>query len=262
MRHEQLSATERRLLAGLRRRRTREKTGLFLAEGVRVAEELVTAGIVPRISVVSSTLADTARGERLQTALAAAGELRVVAEHVLAGLADTEAPQGVLVVAEIPVPDLAALDVPARARVLVLDAVQDPGNFGTIVRSAVAFGASAVLALPGTVDPWNPKAVRAAAGSSFHVAVELVDTDAALHWLRARGFRLCVADASGTPLPQVPTAPRTALIVGNEGAGVGTVLAAAADVRIAIPMHGPVESLNVAVAAGILLHHMAQAGPT
>jgi RNA methyltransferase, TrmH family len=258
MHQQPLSPAERRLFNGLLRRRTRQESGLFLAEGVRVAEELIAAGIVPRIAAVSSTLGDTSRGERLHHALAARCEVRVVAEHELARLADTETPQGVLVAAEMPSTAVRDWAVPRHALVLGLDAVQDPGNFGTLARSALAFGATAVLALPGTVDAWNPKAVRAAAGATFHLPVGALDTDAALDWLRAHDFALYVADMDGTPLPAVRPAPRAALVVGNEGAGVSAAVRNAATARVAIPMRGPAESLNVAVAAGIILYHLAE----
>jgi RNA methyltransferase, TrmH family len=252
------STAERRLIAALRRRKERERNGLFLAEGVRVVEELLASPIVPRLAVVSSTLGDSPRGAALRDALAARCPVRTVPEHELAQLADTDTPQGVVVAAAIPRAAPAAGALPARCTVLLLDAVQDPGNFGTLVRSAVAFAAPLVIALPGTVDPWNGKAVRSAAGASFRVPILQQATTDAAGWLREHGFVLYVADAGGTPVDELPPAPRVALAVGNEGAGVGAALLSLADARVAVPMPGPAESLNVAVAAGILLYALAQ----
>jgi RNA methyltransferase, TrmH family len=261
MADRRLSTGERRLLYGLRRRRGREEAGLFLAEGVRVCEELLAARLVPRLAVVASSLGDTARGAALRDALAARCELRVLAAHEVAALAATDSPQGVVVAAPIPVGEADRLTVPQDAMVLVLDAVQDPGNFGTLVRSALAFGADAVLSLPGTVDAWNAKAVRSAAGASFHVPIVALAAEKAIGWLREHGFAICVAEVSGTPLPEVRAPGRVALVVGNEGAGVGATLRAAATAAVGIPMRGRAESLNVAVAAGIVLYHFAAQRP-
>jgi RNA methyltransferase, TrmH family len=252
------SAAERRLLHGLRRRKERERSGLFLAEGVRVVESLLGSTLDPRFAVVASSLKDTQRGDALWHALADRCALRVVSEAELARLADTEAPQGVVVAVETPRVDADRLPLEERGSILVLDAVQDPGNFGALIRCALAFASPLAIALPGTVDPWNAKAVRAAAGASFHVPIVSLETAAALAWLRARGFALYAADAGGTPLGALNPPPRVALAVGNEGAGLGHALLAAADACVSVVMPGPAESLNVAVAAGILLHALAQ----
>ncbi|MBI4410175.1 MAG: RNA methyltransferase, partial [Gemmatimonadetes bacterium] len=136
-------------MRGLKRRKVREAEGLFLAEGVRVVEELLDAGVALRFAVVSSPLEDSERGRALADALAGRCPLHRVGPAELAELAGTETPQGVLVVAAIPRAELNSLEVHGRATVLVLDAVQDPGNFGTLVRSAEALGVVAVAALPG-----------------------------------------------------------------------------------------------------------------
>jgi RNA methyltransferase, TrmH family len=249
-----LSNAERKLLQGLARRRVREREGLFLAEGMRVAEELLLSSIPVRLAVISSALEDTPRGEALRQALQRADTVRTLKPAELQRLAGTEASQGVLLVAEIPRRTLAGLEPGGQALLLALDAVQDPGNLGTLVRSADAFGAAAVVSLPGTVDAWNPKVVRAAAGSLFRLPpleaslAELVD------WLRRNDGVLCAADAGGSPIDDYRPPPRCALLVGNEGAGISAGARAAADAVLAVPTPGPAESLNVAVAAGILLY--------
>src|SRR5690606_11108199 len=158
-----LSRSEQKRLRSLKRRKYREGEGLFLAEGVRLVEAMLDAGVAPRLVVASPTLEDTERGRRLAERLAGLDVLRRVEDRVLAEFAATASPLGVLAVAEIPRHDLGAIRVEGPATVLVLDGVQDPGNFGTLVRTADAFGAAFVAVLPGTVDPWNPKSVRAAA---------------------------------------------------------------------------------------------------
>jgi TrmH family RNA methyltransferase len=253
-----LSRSEASLIRGLHRRKVREDEGLFLAEGVRVVEDLLDSGIVLRQVVVSPSLEDTPRGVALLARLTAQREPKRVSDVQLAGLAATETPQGVVVVAAMPdaaIPDLG--DGPAA--VLVLDGVQDPGNFGTLVRSADAFGVAFVLALTGTVDAWNPKAVRAAAGSSFRVPVLRSTPDAAAEALRERGFRILAADAGGSAVDRLELPGRVALVVGNEGAGLGERMRELADTEVAVPIRGGAESLNVAVAAGILLYLMTRA---
>jgi TrmH family RNA methyltransferase len=186
--------------------------------------------------------------------------VRRVSAAALAGLAPADTPQGVLLVAEQPFRGLDAVQLGARATVLVLDGIQDPGNFGTLVRTADAFAAAAVVALPGTVDPWNAKAVRAAAGSSFHLPIAQVPHAEAAAWLQAGAFTVLAADAAGTPVEDIAAGPRTALIVGNEGAGLRPETGALADLLVSVPMAGRAESLNVGVAAGILLYRLSRAG--
>ncbi len=251
-----LSRAESRLLERLRRRKEREAEGLFLAEGVRVVEELLASGIVLRLVAVSPSLVDTPRGRALADALAARIPVRRVGDVELRHLAATDSPQGVVAAAEMPHASLGSLRPDERAIVLALDAVQDPGNFGALARCAAGFGALAMLVLPGSVDAWNPKAVRAAAGATFRLPVITASTTDATEWLRRNDFELCGAAAGGTPIGDIEVAARTALFVGNEGAGLSADVAAAIDREVAVPIQPGVESLNVAVAAGILLYEM------
>ena len=249
-----LSRAEAARINALQRRKTREREGLFLAEGVRVVEELLSSAIVLRSVVAAPSLGDTERGRVL---LGRARDRCIVldtSDSELARLTGTETSQGVLAVAEIPVQRLEDLDAAVTAPVLVLDAVQDPGNLGTLIRTADAFGTRAVIALPGTVDAWNPKVVRAAAGSLFRTPVVYTGADAAGRWLRSEAYHVYAADAAGADVDGLTRAARSALVVGNEGSGLSKEGAALADGLLAIPMPGRAESLNVAIAAGILLY--------
>ncbi len=240
----------------LRRRRAREEQGVFVTEGVRAVEELVASPLVVRGALVSPKLATTERGLRLRAALDARGiGVTEVSERDFASAADTEAPQGVLAVAEIPSRTLPTPQPGVPFRAVVLDGVQDPGNVGTIVRTAAALGAQAVVALPGTVDLWNVKVVRSAMGALFtHHALHATLPDLAA-WAAAERVALWGADGAGTPLPAVgPIPERVGLVMGNEGAGLTPEVAAACARTVAIPIAPGVESLNVAVATGILLH--------
>jgi RNA methyltransferase, TrmH family len=249
-----LSRAEIKRLRALARRAARQETGLFLAEGVRLVEDLLVSSIELEVAVILPSLEDTPRGAALVEALRSRVRVERVAEHELAHIAGTETPQGVVVAARIPRVGLGDVPLAGRMLVVLLDAVQDPGNFGTIVRSADAFGAGVVVALPGTVDPWNPKAVRSAAGSSLRVPIVEADADAAVAHLRGAGFRILGAAADGRPAEALEPAARTALVLGNEGAGLGAATRAMIDEVVAVPIRGAAESLNVGVAAGILLY--------
>ncbi len=179
-------------------------------------------------------------------------------------LADTETPQGLLAVFEEPPHDLASLaPPPAGARYLVLDALQDPGNVGTLLRTAAAFGVTAALLLDGTADPWSPKAVRAAAGELFRLPVVRTRWDKARGWLEAHEVAMLVADGAGQDLRTVPLPPAPlALLVGNEGAGPRPEVRDAAHTLLALPLGRGVESLNAAMAGSILLWALGPGAPS
>lgn len=245
------------LARDLRRRRARERQRLFVAEGIRATEELLRSSLRLRGVLLAPPLDATPRGVALRAQVAALGVPSLeVDDRELASAADTETSQGVLAIGEIPDRPLDALDLPLRARLLVLDAVQDPGNVGTLLRTAAAFGASATLALPGTVDLWNAKVVRSSMGALFHHPSSLCTWEA-LDAFRARhDLELWGADTGGEP-PGVGTVPeRVALAVGNEGSGLSLAARDRCARIISIPIEPGVESLNVAVAAGILLFEL------
>jgi RNA methyltransferase, TrmH family len=253
--------TEVRLARALHRRRARKREDLFLCEGVRVVEELLRAGIAPRFALVGAGLDSDERGRSLRAALERTAPVRRVSASELASAAATESPQGVVAVAPIPESTLTAAErrLARRASCLVLDAVQDPGNFGALARTAAAFGVDLLVALPGTVDPWNPKAVRASAGMVFRLPVVACAWDELEGWLRRLGFAVYGSEASGTDVAPFRPAERWALIAGNEGAGVEPPLRRSVDAVLSVPIRPDVESLNVAVATGILLFALAGA---
>jgi TrmH family RNA methyltransferase len=242
----------------LARRRGRERRGLALAEGVRLVEEALAAGVPVRGAAVSPALEGTPRGSALKSALAGRGvPLREVTPSELEVLADTEQPQGIVAVVEPRGRVLDEIPTPSGAVVLVLDAVQDPGNVGTMLRTALALGATGVVALKGTAELTNPKVLRGSMGAAFRLPAAPAEVEEFLGWAKGRGVEVVVASGDGAPLGQWHRgAAPIALVVGNEGAGVSPGLAAAAARRVAIPLASTVESLNVAVAAGILLYEV------
>lgn len=243
------------LARDLQRRKARERQGLFVCEGIRVAEELARADIAVRGLLYTAEAADSPRGAAVLAALRARGvETLEVTERDFLTAAQTESPQGVLAIGTVPARGLADLPVGHTMRLLVLDAVQDPGNVGTILRTAAALGAAATIALPGTVDLWNAKVVRSAMGAHFHHPA-LSSTWEELDRFRLRhDVALWAADAAGESVDGASPPPRLALVMGNEGAGITAATRDRADHLVALPISAAVESLNVAVAAGILLH--------
>lgn len=230
-----------------------------MAEGVRAVEELLASPLRVVGALVSSQLDATPRGAELRASLGARGiSVLDVEERDFATAADTDTPQGVLAIAEVPAAAASELVLGQTARVLVLDAIQDPGNVGTILRTATAFGVAATIALPGTVDLWNAKVVRGAMGSLFQHPTFSLTWDELDAFLAERDAALWGADARGVAVEQAaPEAPpRLALAVGNEGAGLSADARRRTARLVALRIAPGVESLNVAVAAGVLLYHL------
>ncbi|HEX5970679.1 MAG TPA: RNA methyltransferase [Gemmatimonadaceae bacterium] len=241
----------------LKRRKARERQHLFTAEGVRTVEELLRSPLRMQGVLVAPQLADAPRGAALLATLRERGiDLLEVSAQEFSSAAETDSPQGVLAIAAIPPHSLDTLDLPPLARIVVLDAVQDPGNVGTIVRTAAALGTSAVVATPGTVDLWNAKVVRSAMGAGFFLPVLSSTWDALDAFRHRESFALWGADAAGTPVHELKPPDRLALVVGNEGAGLSDEARRRADRLAALPIASTVESLNVAVATGILLYQL------
>jgi TrmH family RNA methyltransferase len=188
-----------------------------------------------------------------------ATEILELPVDVFASAVTTDSPQGIAALIEAPrfTLDDAFPTAPHRRPplIVVAAALQDPGNLGTLIRSAEAFGATAVLTLPGTVSPWNPKALRASSGSAFRLPVIAAREEEAFAALAAHDVRIFAAVAeSAEAAPGADLSHPTAILIGNEGAGLPPALIARADARITIPCPGPVESLNAGVAASILLY--------
>jgi TrmH family RNA methyltransferase len=248
---DQLSRAEAKQLRALRQRANREAEGLFLAEGIRVVEELLKSRIVLRTALIAPSLEDSPRGRSVALELDARCRTFRVSEAEIAQFADTETPQGVVVSAVIP---RASLPTTAPRLTLVLDGIQDPGNFGTLLRSAAAFGAGLAVTLPGTVDAWNGKSIRSAAGTSFQIPIAAADVNGLRKWCSECDVKLWGAAADGASIRSVERPERVALVLGNEGAGLRKDTRAALDRTIALPMRGRAESLNAGVAGGIILY--------
>lgn len=246
-----LSQRRAQLIARLRNRRTRVRESLVLVEGTRAVGEALDAGADIKFACVSPRLDHLVEGAALKQRLfGATGDVELLGDDEMVGLADTEQPQGVLLVCREPRWDLDAI----RGHVLVLDAIQDPGNVGTLIRAAVAFRASAALVLDGTADPWSPKAVRASAGLAFQIPIHTLGVDDLLDFVGRTETELLISAADGVDVRDITVGEAWALVVGNEGAGVRAELTSPAGKRVAVRMPGPAESLNAGVAGAILLY--------
>jgi TrmH family RNA methyltransferase len=245
------------LARDLGRRKAREKHSLFVAEGVRSVEELLRSGLKVRGALVAPQLASAPRGQALRKSLDDSGvEVSETSEKDFRSAAETESPQGVIAIGEIPARSLDTLQMPPECRLLLLDGVQDPGNVGTILRTAAALGATATIALPGTVDLWNPKVIRSSMGAQFSHAALHADLGEVVAFLDRERVELWAADAGGTALDRTSAASRLAIAFGNEGSGVSAEIRAKASRTVSLPISSSVESLNVAVAAGIILYEL------
>lgn len=247
-----------RRLSTLKGRRTAEQ---FLAEGPQAVREAVAAGLVQRLFVTPH--AGDRHVEIVQHALESGAEVLDVSEVDLATLTDTVTPQGLVAVCDIETASLAGV-IDARPRLVVVCAqVRDPGNAGTVIRCADAFGADAVVLTEGSVDVHNPKTVRATAGSLFHLPVVTdVSLAEATDALRAAGLTVLAADGSGTKtLLDLGTelAGPVAWVMGNEAWGLPAEDLACADIVAKVPMWGAAESLNLSTAAAVCLYATAAA---
>jgi TrmH family RNA methyltransferase len=236
----------------------REARGLAGIEGPNLLEEALRAGL--RVACVF--VAEGAEPLLEALPLPAETDVLLLPRELLNSALTTETPQPVAALIETPSwtwPDILEGQGEAAALIVLLAGLQDPGNLGTILRSAEAFGAHGVVCLPGTVSAWNPKAVRASAGSVFRVPVLAADAEDCFARLREAGVKVWTTAVHGAKAADcADLSEPVALLIGNEGNGVPEALAVQADGALTIPCPGPVESLNAAVAASVLLYEAAR----
>jgi TrmH family RNA methyltransferase len=265
-----LSPRNRRVTAARRlaKRGFRDADRAFLAEGPQAVREALASALASPGAVTELFVgpgAEQRHGELVEAAAAAGVTVHRVGAADLAALSGTVTPQGVVAVCRF-------LDVPLSVAVahhptlvVVLVCVRDPGNAGTVLRAADAAGADAVVLTDASVDPYNGKAVRASAGSLFHLPVAAgVPVAEAVETLRAAGLRILAADGAGDrdlddALDSGELAAPTAWLFGNEAWGLPADVAALADAVVRVPIHGRAESLNLATAAAVCLYASARA---
>lgn len=242
-----------RLRRLLQRRSARNGDGAFVAEGAKLLDCALDAGAsVESVYVGAGSLGSMPVRRCVERAMSAGARAFELEPGVLEKVADTVTPQPVLAV--VRTPDTTIEDIAAVDFVVVCVDVRDPGNAGALIRSADAAGAGGVVCCDGTVDPFNPKTVRASAGSVLHLpVVTQVTAGDALEWLTAHGFLLRGAVAhGGTPHAEVDWTEKSALVLGNEASGLDESLRSKLDELVTVPMTGHAESLNVAIAGAVV----------
>jgi TrmH family RNA methyltransferase len=233
----------------------------ILLDGEHLVQEALASDVPVEVAAFSGgQLADSrsAAARMAKDVQKRGGRVLAVGDSVLAAMSPVQQPSGVVAIARarhVEIADVmsAPSDLPV---VLILAGLQDPGNVGAIIRTAAAFGASGVAAIDGSANPFGWKALRGAMGGTFRIPIAAGGTmPDAIAAARARNMRVIAAVArDGTPLPNVRLRTPTAILLGAEGGGLPAPVLAAVDETVTIPMHAPVESLNVAVAAAIILY--------
>jgi TrmH family RNA methyltransferase len=227
--------------------------GEVAVEGMHLVEEAIRSGL--RLSTVFFSESAKERVHKLLPQLSANTEALLLADEVFCSAVPSEKPQGVAALVRVKSFALDEVFTPAPALLVVAAGLQDPGNLGTIARSAEAFGVTGLLLGERTVSPWNWKAVRASAGSLFRLPTVKVELAKALPELKSRGVHvLATSSHMGTPITDLDLRGSVAFIVGSEGAGVPKDVLAQADELVAIPHSSKVESLNAGIAASIVLY--------
>jgi len=250
-----------RAVAALARRSARSGSGRFLIEGPQGVRELIRYAAATVVDVYLTPDARARHAAIVSAAYAAGCFVHDVTDEVLAAMADAETPQGVLAVAQWEPPTLAAVLAGGPRLLVLLVEVRDPGNAGTVIRAADAAGADAVLVTGSSVDVLSPKVVRSTVGSLFHLPIVTgLDAAATLEALGEGGIRtFATQGAAPVRLPELDLSGPHAWVLGNEAHGLPEAIAAACDERVAIPIYGKAESLNVAMAATVCLYASATA---
>ena len=244
-----------KLVRKLSTRKGRLEEHAFIAEGKNLVEEILDRDIKPRFILVSDKCSG---GEFLEKAVKSDDILVCeLPEKIFAKIADAEHGVGMLAAEDMPDTGRGVLGtLGADDNILVLDRIQDPGNMGTLIRTAVAAGYKAVIAAKGTADIYSAKVLRATAGTLFEIPViYAADQSDMMSLLRDSARRIVITEVEGgVPYYEEDISKGIALVIGNEGSGVSDEMKRMADVRVTLPMKGNVESLNAAVAAAILMY--------
>ena len=238
-------------LIGSRGVKERRNAALFVAEGIQSVREAITF----RNEISIDTLYLTGNGRNRLEESITLSEINTidVSDEVMAAISETITPQGILAICSIPQRSISQLQLRGNSRIIYLSEIQDPGNAGTIIRSADAMGMSAIVTSPGSVDLFSPKVVRSTAGSLWHIpvfeSVSLEEMIAAFPHTQI----FTLGSMGSTPLPELKVDSDCIAIFGNEARGIATPQNLA---QVSIPMPGNAESLNLSAAASIVMYHL------
>jgi TrmH family RNA methyltransferase len=241
-------------LISSRGNKERAAHGEFIAEGLQCAREAFTATKGPAVKTVYLTESGKSRIDQAGLDISRA-ELVLVSEPVMAAMSSTITPQGIISICSVADNDFSKLKPSGRSRYIYLHEIQDPGNAGTILRTADAMGIDAVIVSPGSVDMYSPKVVRATAGSLWHVPLFTGITLAQLNEQLPKVAKIALSAQGNKSLLEVNELPDVVAIFGNEARGIDALIGS--DVmQVSIPMTGNAESLNLAAAAAIVIFHL------
>lgn len=249
-----------RAVAKLTKRSARQETGLFLLEGPQAAREVIAYRADSVVELFATPTALEKHADVRDAARDAGIEVVFASEDVIDAMADTVTPQGIVAVARQTPTSVRDVFAASPRLVAICEQVRDPGNLGTIIRAADAAGADAVVLTGRTVDPYNPKVVRATTGSLFHLPIALgIDLATAVERAHAAGVRVVAADIDGDDFlaQRGLLAEPTAWLFGNEARGLDDDALALADLSVRLPIYGRAESLNLATAASVCLYETA-----
>jgi TrmH family RNA methyltransferase len=237
-----------KFVRSLRQRKMREAERVFVVEGSRLLEDALTLGVRPHFVILREDQAN--RIVELNSLAGSELDLRILDRRLFDSLADTVTPQGVLAVFPFPTVELLAVE---RPLIVVADRMSDPGNLGTLLRVSVGAGANAVYLTEGTVDPYNPKVVRAGMGGHFRIPIIWLDGDS-LGWIELNCSQRVLAVASGgTEYNRIDWTSSSALLLGPETGGFSEEIIRLSTTRAKIPLENSLESLNAAVAGAVML---------
>ena len=235
------------------RAKERREAGAFLAEGVRLVGEAVICNWEFRFALYDETLSERGKSQ-VESLRSRAVEVEEVSTSIMKSLSETETPQGILGVlnfAQLPIPNYYNF-------ILIPDQIRDPGNLGTLLRTAAAAGVQAVLLPPETTDAFAPKVVRSGMGAHFHLPIHSMTWEEIKQFCESANLRIYLADMNGQPCWEADLRQPLTLIIGGEAEGASESARKLANEKISIPMSGKIESLNAGVAGSVLMFEVAR----
>jgi TrmH family RNA methyltransferase len=258
---ERISSRQNATVKRFRQLAAGDPTGeSMLLDGEHLVSEALASGLRFEVAAFVERLANGPMAGMVNALEGSGARVVTVTDHVLHAISPVRQPSGVVAVAKRPSATLDQVLHTRHSLVLILGDVQDPGNVGAIIRAAEGCGATGIVVTTGAADPFSWKALRGGMGSTFRLPIASGQSlEAAANQARAAGLRLIATTArTGTPLPACDLRPGCAILLGGEGSGLPAAIVDTADERVTIPMQAPVESLNVAIAAALMLYEAAR----
>lgn len=241
----------------LHRKKYRNLNERFIVEGIKMVEEAHEEGLLEEI-IYSPRLSDIRKGEETLEAISSFEKKKEVTDEIFNYISDTETPQGIMGICKISKNDIEDLKRERKKNLIMIDGLQDPGNLGTIIRSADAFKMDGILIGENTVDPFNLKVVRSTMGSILRVPIYYLKDNDELDKLKSLGYRIIITDLEGKVDIDKINYDETIIVIGNESRGVSNKVKEKSDEKIKIKMPGDSESLNAAIAASIVMYEVSK----